>query len=145
MRDALSYELELSQVGTGSAYDIVRDTLGNWYEHEQGRQASHIGSSVATQERRSSAINENATWSGWRRNHLKTPTATTEMSRSLLKSRIYAIAFPHLFGESSAVGESITIFMPSAGRISLGRVHGITRQPERKSYSNKIRIDEFEQ
>ncbi|MFO7905663.1 MAG: AAA family ATPase [Pirellulaceae bacterium] len=39
-RDALTSELELSQVKQGSAYEITRDTLGNWYEYDQGLQAS---------------------------------------------------------------------------------------------------------
>ena len=33
VRDALTYEVELAQVhGTGSAYEIAKDTLGNWYK-----------------------------------------------------------------------------------------------------------------
>jgi predicted ATPase len=36
--DALTYELELAQVRKGSAYEIVKDTLGNWHKYEQGRE-----------------------------------------------------------------------------------------------------------
>jgi predicted ATPase len=34
--DALTYEVELGQVGAGSAYEIRNDTLGNWQEFSQG-------------------------------------------------------------------------------------------------------------
>ncbi len=41
VRDALTYEFELSQVsGTGSAYEIAKDSLGNWYKFEQGQEKS---------------------------------------------------------------------------------------------------------
>ncbi len=36
--DALTYELQMAQVRSGSAYEIVKDTLGNWHSFEQGHQ-----------------------------------------------------------------------------------------------------------
>jgi len=40
-KDALTYELEIAQIpGAGSAYEITKDTLGNWYPFEQGHQKS---------------------------------------------------------------------------------------------------------
>jgi len=41
VKDALTYELELAQVpGTGSAYEIAKDTFGNWYKFEHGQEKS---------------------------------------------------------------------------------------------------------
>lgn len=40
--DALTYELELAQVRKGSAYEIVKDTLGNWHRFEQGLERSAL-------------------------------------------------------------------------------------------------------
>jgi len=41
VKDQLTYEFELAQVhGTGSAYEIVNDSLGNWYKFEQGDESS---------------------------------------------------------------------------------------------------------
>ena len=39
-KDAITYELELAQVGQGSAYEIVKDTLGNWWKCDQGMETS---------------------------------------------------------------------------------------------------------
>jgi predicted ATPase len=37
-RDALTFELELQQVRSGSSYLITKDNLGNWFEFERGTQ-----------------------------------------------------------------------------------------------------------
>lgn len=38
--DALTYEIELAQVGRGSAYEFAKDSLGNWHKYEQGLEKS---------------------------------------------------------------------------------------------------------
>ncbi len=40
IKDALTYEVELAQVGRGSGYQLTKDSLGNWHDYEQGRQES---------------------------------------------------------------------------------------------------------
>jgi predicted ATPase len=36
VKDALTFEFEVAQVRGTSAYEIAKDSLGNWYEHEHG-------------------------------------------------------------------------------------------------------------
>jgi len=40
IRDALTVEFELAQVGGGSGYEIVKDSLGNWHKFEQREEKS---------------------------------------------------------------------------------------------------------
>jgi predicted ATPase len=40
IKDALTYELDLAQVGRGSAYEIAKDSLGNWHRFDLGLEKS---------------------------------------------------------------------------------------------------------
>jgi len=39
-KDALTLEFELAQLGSGSGYEIVKDSLGNWLKFERGEEKS---------------------------------------------------------------------------------------------------------
>jgi len=39
IKDALTLEFELAQVGSGSGYEIAKDSLGNWHKFEQGEES----------------------------------------------------------------------------------------------------------
>ena len=40
IKDAITYEVELVQVGRGSAYEFHKDSLGNWHKYDQGLEKS---------------------------------------------------------------------------------------------------------
>ena len=40
IENALTLEFELAQLGRGSAYEIAKDSLGNWHKFEQGEESS---------------------------------------------------------------------------------------------------------
>ena len=42
IKDAITLKMDIAQVGGGSAFIIDGDTLGNWYQYEQGRHKSPL-------------------------------------------------------------------------------------------------------
>lgn len=42
VKDAITLHMDIAQLGAGSAFVLNRDTLGNWYEYEQGKHRSPL-------------------------------------------------------------------------------------------------------